>query len=106
MTRHWPLARLLSAALALLVGLTVAAPPALAGGAQPRPLSAAAAAKVASIPNAELAQAAQPAAPAPTPASKPFIKSGKGALAFVLLAGAIGYTAYSLSNDRVKSPAK
>jgi hypothetical protein len=103
-TRHWPLARLLSAALALLVGVTVAAPPALAAGPVQRPLTTSAAAKVASLPSAALAQAAQPAAPAPS--SKPFIKSGKGALAFVLLAGALGYTAYSLSNDRVKSPAR
>jgi hypothetical protein len=101
LTRHWPLARLLAAALALLVGVTFAAPPAQAAGPATGPISAAAAAKVAAMPNA---QAAQPAAPATS--QKPFIKTGKGALAFVLLAGALGLTFYSFSNDRVKSPAK
>jgi hypothetical protein len=103
LTRHWPLARLLAAALALLVGVTFAAPPAQAGPAT-GPISAAAAAQVAAMPNAQAAQAAQPAAPATS--QKPFIKTGKGALAFVLLAGALGLTFYSFSNDRVKSPAK
>ena len=104
MTRHWPLARLLAAALALLVGVTFAAPPAQAAGPASGPISAAAAAKVAAMPSAQAAQAAQPAAPATS--QKPFIKTGKGALAFVLLAGALGLTIYSFSNDRVKSPAK
>ena len=103
MTRHRPLARLLSGGLALLVGVTLTAAPALAAG-PARPLAAAAATRVAAIPAAALAQAAQPAA---QPASdKPFLKSGKGALALVLLAGALGYTFYSFSHDRVKSPAK
>ena len=103
MTRHWLPARLLSGALALLVGVMLSAPPAFAAGAA-KPLAAAAATKVAAIPSAALAQAAQPAAqPA---ADKPFLKSGKGALALALLAGALGYTFYSFSHDRVKSPAK
>jgi hypothetical protein len=88
--------------VALLVGVTLAAPPALAGGGSPRPLNTAAAARVAAIPNAALAQAAAPAA---QPAGgKPFLKTGKGALAVVLLAGALGYTVYSFGHDRVRSP--
>lgn len=107
MTRHWPLARLLAAALALLVGVTFAAPPAQAAGPATGPISTAAAAQVAAMPNAQAAQAAQAAQPAaPATAQKPFIKTGKGALAFVLLAGALGMTFYSYSHDRVKSPAK
>jgi predicted lipoprotein with Yx(FWY)xxD motif len=104
LTRHWPLARLLAAALALLVGVTFAAPPAQAAGLATGPISTSAAAQVAAMPNAQAAQAAQPATPAPS--QKPFIKTGKGALAVVLLAGALGLTFYSFSNDRVKSPAK
>ena len=31
---------------------------------------------------------------------------GAGLMALALLAGSVGYTIYSFSNDRVKSPAK
>ena len=110
MTRYLKHARLLVEALALIVGLTLVAPPAFAAGPAPtpRPIAAAATAKVEAMPVAALAQAAQ-ATPAATPAetgNKPFFKTGKGALALALLAGSIGYTFYSFSNDRVKSPAK
>jgi hypothetical protein len=111
-TRYLKHARLLAGALALVVGLTLVAPPAFAAGpatvATPRPIAAAATAKVEAMPVAGLAQAAQ-ATPAAAPAetgNKPFFKTGKGALALALLAGSIGYTFYSFSNDRVKSPAK
>jgi len=113
-TRYLKHARLLTGALALIVGLTLVAPPALAAEAaalaDPRPITAAAAAKVEAMPAATLAQAA----PAPKPATvasaetgnKPFFKTTQGAIALVLLAGTLGYMGYSMSNDRVKSPAK
>jgi hypothetical protein len=111
-TRSSKHARLLAGALALVLGLTLVAPPAFAAGpataASPRPIAAAATAKVEALPAATLAQAA-PAAPATTPAEtgdKPFFKTTKGAIALVLLGGTIGYMAYSMSNDRIKSPAK
>ena len=112
MTRSLKHARFLAGTLALVLGLTLVAPPAFAAGpataASPRPIAAAATAKVEALPAATLAQAA-PAAPAATPAetgSKPFFKTTKGAVALVLMAGALGYMGYSMSNDRIKSPAK
>ncbi len=112
MTRSLKHARFLAGTLALVLGLTLVAPPAFAAGpataASPRPIAAAATAKVEALPATALAQAA-PAAPAATPAEtggKPFFKTTKGAIALVLLAGTLGYMGYSMSNDRVKSPAK
>jgi hypothetical protein len=111
-TRYLKEARLLAGALALIVGLTLVAPPALAAapaaGPAPRPIAAAATAKVEALPSASLAQAAQAAPLAGTAdtGDKPFFKTTKGALALVLLAGGLGYMAYSFSNDRVKSPLK
>ena len=109
MTRYLKQARLLAGALALIVGLTLVAPPAFAveaaAAADPRPIAAAAAAKVEAMPAASLAQAAPAAAPAPS-GDKPFFKTTQGAIALVLLAGTLGYMGYSMSNDRVKSPAK
>jgi hypothetical protein len=109
-TRYLKHARLLAGASALIVGLTLVAPPAFAAEAaavaDPRPIAAAAAAKVEAIPAASLAQAAQAAPPA-TPdaaADKPFLKTTKGVLALALLGGTLGYMAYSFSNDRVSSP--
>jgi hypothetical protein len=111
-TRYLKQVRLLAGALALVVGLTFVAPPAFAAepatAASTRPIAAAATAKVEALPAATLAQAA-PAAPAAAPAEtgdKPFFKTTKGAIALVLLGGTLGYMAYSMSNDRVKSPAK
>jgi hypothetical protein len=108
-TRYSKHARLLAGALALVVGLTLVAPPAFAASPapDPRPIATAATAKVEAMPAATLAQAAQaaPAAVAET-GDKPFFKTTKGAIALVLLAGGLGYMAYSWSNDRVKSPAK
>ena len=106
MTRHWPIARILCGALAILIGLTAVAPPALAASPSPRPLTNAAAAKVAAIPDAALAQSPQATAPAATkPADgQSFLRSPKGAIAVALLAGALGYTVYSFSHDRVQSP--
>jgi hypothetical protein len=109
-TRYWTPARLLAGALALIVGSTLVAPPAFAAGPAaapgPRPIAAAAAAKVEALPAASLAQAAQAAPLAAETGDKPFLKTTKGALALVLLAGGLGYMAYSFSNDRVKSPLK
>lgn len=109
MTRYFKQARLLAGVVALIVGLTFAAPPAFAAGAPalaPRPLAAAAAAKVEAMPAAALAQAAQPAVPAAEPGAKPFFKTGKGLAAGVLIAAAVVMTFVSYGNDRVKSPAK
>jgi hypothetical protein len=108
--RHLGHARFLAGALALVLGLTFAAPPAFAAEPTiaPRPIAAAANAKVEALPAAVLAQAA-PASPAAAPAEtrgKPFFKTTKGAIALVLIAGTLGYMAYSMSHDRIKSPAK
>jgi hypothetical protein len=110
-TRYLKHARLLAGALALIVGLTLVAPPAFSATPAPGPIAAAATAKVAAAPAEALAQAAQaaPAAPATVPAEtgdKPFLKTTPGVIAVALLAGGLGYMAYSWSNDRVKSPAK
>lgn len=111
MTRNLKQSRLLAGALALVVGLTLGAPPAIAAGPAPGPIAAAATAKVEAIPAASLAQVTQatPAAPAaPAVASgtgeKPFLKTTKGVVALVLLGGVLGYTVYAFSNDRVSSP--
>jgi hypothetical protein len=110
-TRYLKHARLLAGALALVVGLTLAAPPAFAGSPapEPGPIAAAATAKVEAMPAATLAQAATPAAQAAPTAiteagDKPFFKTTKGVVALALLAGGLGYTVYSFSNDRVSSP--
>ena len=108
MTRYLKHARFLAGALALIVGLTLVAPPAFAAGPAPGPIAAAAAAKVEATPVEALVQAA-PGAPAVAPApagEKPFLKTTTGVISLVLLAGALGYMGYSMSNDRIKSPAK
>jgi hypothetical protein len=113
-TRYLKHARLLAGSLAVIVGLTLAAPPAFAAGPAPGPIAAAATAKVEAVPAEALAQAAAQAtpavkAPAATPVetgNKSFFKTTPGAIALVLLAGTIAYTGYSLSHDRIKSPAK
>lgn len=90
--------------MAFVVAATLAAPPALAASAKPGPIAAAAASKVDAMPAGALAQATQTKAATADTAGKPFFKSTKGVVAAILIAGALGYTAYSLSNDRVKSP--
>jgi hypothetical protein len=111
-TRSLKHTRVLAGVLALVLGLTLGAPPAFAAepasATSPRPIASAASAKVAAAPAEVLAQAtpaATPAAPAEA-GGKPFFKTTTGAIALVLLGGTIGYMAYSMSNDRVKSPAK
>jgi hypothetical protein len=113
-TRYLKHARPLAGALALVVGWTLAAPPAFAAGPAPGPITAAATAKVEAVPVEALAQAASatpaakaaPAAATATTGDKPFLKTTKGAIALALLGGTLGYMAYSMSNDRIKSPAK
>jgi hypothetical protein len=112
-TRYLKHARLLAGALAMTVGLTLVAPPAIAATPAPGPLAAAATAKVESAPAEALVQAAQAApavqaapASAPVESGKPFFKTTKGVVALVLLAGSLGYMTYSFSNDRVSSPAR
>jgi hypothetical protein len=99
-----------AAALALVVGLTLTAPPASAEGTEaataPRPVSAAAAAKVAAFPAASLAQAT-PAAPAATTTdSRSFFKTSQGIAALVLMAVGTGLMIHSTQSDRdkVRSP--
>jgi hypothetical protein len=104
-------ARFLVQALGLVLGLTLAAPPAFAADPastpSPRPIVAVANAKVAALPAEALAQAAPAPAAAPAEMGKrPFFKTTKGVIALVLIAGTLGYTAYSMSSDRIKSPAK
>lgn len=112
MTRYLNRARPVAGALALVVGLTLAAPPIFAAGSQAtiptQPLVAAAAAKVNSMPVGSLGPAAQAA---PTPAAqdtggKPFLKSTKGILAVLLMATGVTWVAISRSQDAVHSPAR
>ena len=85
-------------ALAVAFGLAVGAPPA---SAEPtRPLSSAAAAKADRV---KLSKAIAQDAPAASTDSGGFFKSKKGVAALVLFAGALGYTLYSRSDDRVHS---
>ena len=115
MNRYLKRARPLAALLAVALCSTFAVPPP-AGAAEPapaRPLSTAAAAAGEALPEAAVAQATQAApaapgvaAPAASGDGKPFFKTTKGVIALALTAGALGYMAYSFSNDRVKSPAK
>lgn len=112
MRLHSQLARLLGGALALVVGLTLAAPPALAAETATvalvsGPIAAAAVAKVEAMPAATQAAKATPAPAAATaPGSKRFFSGPKGVIAIVLMAGTLGYMAHSMSSDRVKSPAR
>ena len=110
MTRNLINARLVAASLALVVGLTLVAPPAFAAPlpAPARPLAAAATAKVKAMPVATLAPAAQatPAAATATQGGKPFFKSTKGIVVLVLMATAVSWAAVSRSQDAVHSPAR
>lgn len=96
--------------LALLVGLTFAAPPASADEAPPTqtseaasatPVATAAAAKVAKLDPAEATQA--PAAESHTSSSS-FFKSPRGVAALLLAAAGVSYVIYSSHHDRLHSP--
>jgi hypothetical protein len=109
-TRDLMKARLLAGTLAVVVGLTLVAPPAFAAPlpAPARPLAAAATAKVEAMPVATLSPATQsnPAAAVPAKGNKPFFKSTKGIVALVLMAVGVGWVATSRSQDAVHSPAR
>ena len=110
MTHYLISARSLAAILALVVGLTLVAPPAFS--AQPqgpvRPLATAATARVEALPAAAVTQAAQatPAPAANTPGDKPFFKSTKGIVVLVLMATGVGWAVASRSSDAVHSPGR
>ena len=107
-------ARMLVGVLALAFGLAMAAPPAVAGQLpSPKPaspaeatLTAAAGARVAAMTPAEVQAAVQAAPAAPSTSSPSFFKTGKGVAVLVLIAGGVGFAAYSAVHDRdaVKSP--
>ena len=111
MTRNPKRARPFAGLLALLAGLTFAAPPAIAAEptaeptATPRPtLVETAEAAVEAMPAATLQAAQAPPAPTSAPSDPSFFKTGKGVAVLALLGAGLGYTVYSFSNDRVKSP--
>lgn len=103
--------RRIAGALALVLGLGVAAP---LGADEARPatpnagLSAAAGRAVAGATRASLAlaQAQAPAVDASAPDGHGFFQSTKGKVALVLFAAGMGWTIYSTKKDRdpVKSP--
>lgn len=107
-------ARPIAGALALLMGLTFSAPPVAAeAAADSRPVAskptiADAANKVTrSVPRAALMQTTDaPAATDTADSASGFFGTSKGKLALVLFAAGIGWTLYSVKNDRdpVKSP--
>jgi hypothetical protein len=106
--------RPLAGLLAVVVGLTLAAPPASAADAGAvtkaptrSPLAAATAAKLATLAPAPgaFAQAAPAAEPAPAD-SRPFFKTPTGIAAIVLMVAGAGYVAYRIPKDngKVHSP--
>ena len=106
--------RPLAGLLAVVVGLTLAAPPASAADAVAvtkaparSPLAAATAAKLATLAPAPaaFAQAAPGADPAPAD-NRPFFKTTKGVVALVLMVAGAGYVAYRIpkDNEKVHSP--
>jgi hypothetical protein len=107
-TRYLKQARRLAGALALVVGLTLVAPPAFAAGPAPGPLAAAVNAKVESMPAAAVVQAGAQAKPATVPAEvpKPFFKTPKGVVALVLTAGATAWLIQSRNSNKVTSPGR
>ena len=112
MTRYLKHARLLAGALALVVGLTLAAPPAFAAEPAPDPAPDRRRRDRQGRGHARGQRSPRPPRPhpataaAPRPGASPSSRPTKGAIALVLLAGALGYMVYSCHNDRVKSPAK
>ena len=106
--------RPLAGLLAVVVGLTLAAPPASAAAAvavtkapAPSPLATTTAAKLATLAPAAraFAQAAPAADPAPAD-NRPFFKTTKGVVALVLMVAGAGYVAYRIpkDNEKVHSP--
>jgi hypothetical protein len=105
-------ARPLAAVLALVVGATLAAPPASAAEAKPTPpastsrLAATTAARLATLAPAPRAFAQAQAAPAAGTDSKSFFSTPTGVAAIVLMVAGVGFAVYSANHDRkpVKSP--
>jgi hypothetical protein len=106
--------RPLAGLLAVVVGLTLAAPPASAADAVAvtqaparSQLATATAAKLATLAPAPgaFAQAAPAADPAPAD-NRPFFKTTKGVVALVLMVAGAGYVAYRIpkDNEKVHSP--
>jgi hypothetical protein len=106
--------RPLAGLLAIVVGLTLAAPPVSAADAVAvtkaparSSLTAATAAKLATLAPAPgaFAQAAPAADPAPAD-DRPFFKTTKGVVALVLMVAGAGYVAYRIpkDNEKVHSP--
>jgi hypothetical protein len=106
----WP--RLTAVGLVVSLLTLVAAPIASAEGAapaKPASLAAAASAHGAALGTQLAAKPtirAQATPQAQGAESKPFLKSTKGVVALVAFAGALGFAAYSLNNDRVSSPGR
>ncbi len=105
-------ARPLAGAMALLLGLGVSAPATAGEAASPVPaapkltLVQAAAARTAALDtSAALARAQDPAAASTTP-SKPFLKTTKGVVSLILVAGATAWVVQSRIDNKVSSPAR
>jgi hypothetical protein len=100
--------RLVAGALALLLGLTLAAPPAANAREAKAPpakasIAATAAAAVARMDTGAVRLTQDPPAPASgSPEGSSFFRSGRGAAVLVLLAAGVGYAIYSTRNDIVK----
>ena len=111
MTHSLKHTRLPAGALAFVVGLTLVAPPAFAAEpttvGTPRPIAAAATAKVEAMPAATLAQVAPTPSAAIAPSNeKPFFKTGKGIAALVLTIGATAWLVQSRIDNKVSSPGR
>ena len=107
-------ARPLAGVLALVVGMTLAAPPASAAEAKASTpagtsrLAATTAARIAKLAPAPRAFAQAQAAPAAATDSKSFFSTPTGVAAIVLMAAGVGFAIYSANHDRkpVKSPVR
>ena len=106
--------RPLAGLLAVVVGLTLAAPPASAADAvavtkapAPSQLAATTAAKLATLaPAARAFAQAPPAVDTGSSDNRPFFKTPKGVAALVLMVAGAGYVAYRIpkDNEKVHSP--
>ena len=98
----------LAGILALVMAVTFTSPTFAAEAEQPagtaaaRPLTAAVAAKLETMPVPAAAVTQEPAPE--TGGGKPFFKSNKGIAAIILMVGGVAYTLYSKDRDRVHSP--
>jgi hypothetical protein len=99
-------AKPLAGALALLVGFGVSAPAMAGEAAAPKPtLVQAATARAAAL---DLS-AARATVPAPGPSAtqdKPFLKTTKGVVSLILVAGATAWVVQSRIDNKVSSPAR